>query len=36
VAVLVALLEAERPRPVSRIAWLRGIGQALLLQLRSG
>ncbi len=38
VAVLVALAEAARPRAMSRIAWLRGIGLTLLLDmaLRSG
>lgn len=35
-AVLVALLETGRPRAVSRIAWLRGVGQILRLQPRSG
>lgn len=37
-AVLVALIEALRPPAMSRIAWLRGIGQALRLSptLRSG
>lgn len=35
-AVLVALLEAGRPRAVSRIAWLRGIGYALQFPLQSG
>lgn len=37
-AVLVALIEAVRPSAMSRIAWLRGVGLALLLSppLRSG
>ena len=35
VAILVGLLEADRPPAVSRIAWLQGIGLTLLFQLRS-
>lgn len=38
-ALLVAVIEATRPRAVSRIAWLRAMGQALLslrLSVRSG
>lgn len=34
VAVLVALVEADRAPALSRIAWLRGVGQALLLEAR--
>ena len=36
VAVLVALLEAARPRAISRIAWRRGISHTLLRSLSGG